>query len=512
MAEHAQAPVGTGGRRRRVHASDSIELPPSASASALIGAAVSGGWALDAAGVLPGSVCAAAAGVSAAGLLWWTVVRSRAASRGVARAAAVRAERDAAYQALEAVVEAVTRGQAQVRWAVEQAELGNVRSDFAPLVDRPSTGDVCVDAAVVVAQGFEQSWRAVVAAAARRQDQLSARADLAEIFTSISPRLHSLVNRGIAAISDVERDVEDPELMAELFKVDHLLTQIRRAVESLSVLGGTTPPREAAPLVLATVIRRAIAEIPEFARARMAVSEALTAALPGYASPSVVHLLAALLENATAFSSDKVEVHTHRAGSAIAIEVLDRGAGMSQAKREGLNRLLAAPEAEDPRARLREGTLGLLVAALLARRHKITIRLGPNIVGGTQAVVLLPPELLVSADPSNTEQHSTRIPAPASPSGPVRHEPSGPVRENTGQLPRRVRPAPPDPPGSQHRTSAAPSGERRPPLPRRSQADTQHVPPAAQQTAAGHPTSNLMAAFQSRQVSDGTATPPQAAE
>ncbi|WP_331752384.1 ATP-binding protein [Streptomyces sp. NBC_00829] len=485
-------------RRHRARASDSGAFPPAFTGSALTGAVVAGGWLLDGFDVLPTPLGIATAVAAAACALWWTGARSLRARRSLTRIGELRGERDAALQALEGVVTAAGRGRDHIRWAAEQAAQGAARTDFPPTVAFPRSGNVCADAVGLLDEAFDEAWKTVMVAATRQHQQLNAQAELAEIFKSISPRLLSLVNRSIQVISDVERDIEDPELMAELFRVDHLLTQMRRAVESLAVLGGNTPPRDSAPVVLAAAIRRAVAEIPEYPRVRVARSPHTAAALPGYVSPNVVHLLAALMENATGFSSDRVEVHTHEAADGIAIELLDRGAGMSQQKRESLNRLLAAPESEDPRARLREGKIGLLVAALLAQRHKITIRLGPNIVGGTQAVVVLPKELLVPAD----RQHSPKPPPPsprpsAHTPGPARREHMMPHPDDTAELPRRIRPA-----LQGDSVPAASPGQNgsRPQLPRRGEAETR-IPPLVQQAPAGRATSGLMANFRSRRPS-----------
>ncbi|WP_434598503.1 hypothetical protein [Streptomyces sp. A5-4] len=481
-----------------------MDLPPAFTASALTGAAVAGGWLLDDFDVLPAPVSMAIAVAGAACVLWWTGARALSARRSLTRGDEVRGERDDALRTLEAVIAAIEEGRQSVRWAAEQAEQGVAHTNFAPATAPSRTGDVRVDAVALLKQAFEESWRTVMAAASRQHQKLNAQAELAEIFKSISPRLQSLVNRSITVISEVERNIEDPELMAELFRVDHLLTQIRRAVESLAVLGGNTPSRDSAPVMLATAIRRAVAEIPEYQRVRVAPSQHTAAALPGYVSPNVVHLLAALMENATAFSSDRVEVFTHQAGGGIAIELLDRGAGMSQRKREALNRLLAAPETEDPRARLREGRIGLLVAALLAKRHKITIQLAPNIVGGTQAVVLLPPDLLVSPDMQNLNNrppaHDSRL---SMPSGPARRAPAVPRPDETAELPRRI---PPALPGEASPSALPAQNQGRPPLPRRGEAGTR-VPLPAQQAPAGNATGGLMASFLSRRPSTDTPAP-----
>ncbi|MEV4333605.1 hypothetical protein AB0K02_24210 [Streptomyces sp. NPDC049597] len=497
----AQVPVRNS-RRRRAHASTRVDLPPAFTASALTGAVVAGGWLIDDFDVLPTPVGIATAVAGATCVLWWTGARALATRRGLAREDTVRQERDDALGALEAVIAAIDEGRQSVRWAAEQAEQGAAHTNFPPPAAPSRTGDVRTDAVALLKQAFEESWKTVMAAASRQHQKLNAQAELAEIFKSISPRLQSLVNRSITVISEVERNIEDPELMAELFRVDHLLTQIRRAVESLAVLGGNTPSRDSAPVLLATAIRRAVAEIPEYQRVRVAPSQHTAAALPGYVSPNVVHLLAALMENATAFSSDRVEVFTHQAGGGIAIELLDRGTGMSQGKREALNRLLAAPEAEDPRARLREGRIGLLVAALLAKRHKITIQLGPNIVGGTQAVVVIPPDLLVSSDmQSLNNRPAAQDPRPSMPSSPARRVHTMPRPDDTAELPRHIRAALP----GDAAPAALSQSEGRPPLPRRGEAE-KRVPPPAQQAPAGNATSGLMANFRSRRPSGEDAT------
>lgn len=493
-------------RRHRAHAGDGPALAPAFTGSVFTGAAVAGGWLLDGFEVVPAPVGIATAALAAGCALWWTGTRSFRARRGLSRIAEVRRERDAALQALEGVVTAAGRGRDHIRWAAEQAAQGAARTDFPPTVAYSRSGNVCVDAVGLLDEAFDEAWKTVMVAATRQHQQLNAQAELAEIFKSISPRLLSLVNRSIQVISDVERDIEDPDLMAEIFRVDHLLTQIRRAVESLAVLGGNTPPRDSAPVVLAAAIRRAVAEIPEYPRVRVARSPHTAAALPGYASPNVVHLLAALMENATGYSTDRVEVHISEVDGGIAIELFDRGAGMSQQKRESLNRLLAAPESEDVRARLREGRIGLLVAALLAKRHMITISLRPNLVGGTQAVVVIPQQLLVSPD----QQHAPRtapIPRPAAhgnpAAGPVRREHTMPDPAATNALPQRLRPVLPI-----ERTPAGSPGQdsTRPQLPQRGAAE-RRVPPMVQQAPAGRATGGLMANFRSRRPSENPPEP-----
>ncbi|MFF5019482.1 ATP-binding protein [Streptomyces sp. NPDC001165] len=497
MSEHtaqAQAPAVTRGRRRRAHADDSLRMPPAVTTTALTAVTLGGAWVLDSLGLMPTAANAVTAGTTVGGLLWWAATRSFSARRAVAHVDQLRAERDSAYEALSYVIAAIDKGREHVRWALGQTQQGEVRTDFRVPAEPARTGDVRADVIPALERGIAEAWQAVMTAAAHTHHMLNSQAELAEIFKSVAPRLQGLVNRGIHVISEVENSVEDPDLMHEMFRVDHLLTQIRRAVESLAVLGGSLPSRNSEPILVATAIRRAVAEIEEYARVRVTLTP-VPVAVPGYVSPNLVHLLAALMENATTFSTDKVEVHTHQTDSGVAIEVIDRGTGMSPQKRDALNQLLASPEREDPRARLRAGQLGLLVAALLAKRHKITIRLGANIVGGTQAVVVLPHDLLVEVNDQPTPstravENTASSPAPSSTPRAGAAFPAGP----DGQ-PRRIPPVPA--PNAQPHSPAAANGSK-PPLPNRDITRPRVQAPPRQQEPIGRPTGGLMANFRSR--------------
>ena len=56
---------------------------------------------------------------------------------------------------------------------------------------------------------------------------------------------------------------------AEVSGVDHLVTQFRRQVESLAVMGGAVPRRINKPVPLPTVLRQGVAEIEQYARVRV---------------------------------------------------------------------------------------------------------------------------------------------------------------------------------------------------------------------------------------------------
>ncbi|MFE5094654.1 ATP-binding protein [Streptomyces sp. NPDC056638] len=460
------------------------------------------GWLLDGLGILPAQGSAAAACSAAGGMLWWAGARTRAGRKAVAHAQQVRAERDEALQTLRGLLTVVDKGRESVTWALDQARQGVARTDFELPVEPPRTGDVGKDAIAAVQHAFTEAWQAVMTGAARAHRMLNTQAELAEIFSSLAPRLQGLVTLGISAITDVERTVEDPDLLNNLFRVDNLLTRMRREVESLLVLSGNIPSRNSKPVLIVSAIRSAVGEIPDYARVRLA-PDPVTAAIPGYVSPNLVHLLAALMENATRFSTGQVEVHTHQTDNGIALEILDRGTGMSQTKRDALNQLLADPDSADLRVRLREGTIGLLVAALLAQRHKFSVSLRPNVLGGTQAIVLLPQDLITTmAEDQTPATPAAREPAPALPPAP---QPSGILPGSGGGLPRRIPPARDATGATSQSIPGAATG--RPALPRREPTQVGPPAPLQPQIPTGRATSGLMASFRSRTPSEGAARP-----
>jgi hypothetical protein len=96
----------------------------------------------------------------------------------------------------------------------------------------------------------------------------------------------------------------------------------------------------------------------------------------------------------------------------LAVEVEDRGLGMSLADQDRVNDLLTDPDRIDVGALLRDGRIGLFVVSAIARRYGITVRLQTNIYGGIQAVVIVPQGLL-GTSPQDREQAEAEAQAQA---------------------------------------------------------------------------------------------------
>ncbi len=254
-----------------------------------------------------------------------------------------------------------------------------------------------------------------------------------EVFVNLARRLQSLVHREISLLDDLEDTVEDPDLLKELFHVDHLATRIRRHAENLAVLGGAASRRQwTRPVDLSEVLRSSVAEVEQYTRVK--VVPPAGGSVRGHAVADVVHLLAELVENATVFSAPDTDVvlRAERVTAGIAVEVEDRGLGMPAEEQHRMNALLGDPDQVSVRHLLADGRIGLFVVSALARRHGIAVELKSNIYGGVLAVLVLPQELLgaealTAADAAGgSRATSWGTGQGAAPLEPVRLHPSGP--------------------------------------------------------------------------------------
>jgi Nitrate and nitrite sensing len=219
-----------------------------------------------------------------------------------------------------------------------------------------------------------------------------------DVFRNLARRNQSLLQRQLTVLDGMERRATDPDVLDDLFKMDHLTTRMRRHAEGLIILSGAAPGRGwSAPVKLIDVMRGAVAEIEDYAR--VVVSTQSKAALAGSAVTDVIHLLAELIENATTLSPPftQVRVAGESVGNGFAIEIEDRGLGMTPQRMAELNERLANPPDINP---ANTEQLGLFVVGQLARRHGIGVALRPSPYGGVTAVTLIPERLIVEEGPA----------------------------------------------------------------------------------------------------------------
>ncbi|GHF02261.1 histidine kinase [Amycolatopsis deserti] len=252
------------------------------------------------------------------------------------------------------------------------------------------------------------------------------------IFVNLSRRSQRLVERQLAVIDLLEADEQDPDHLASLFELDHLATRLRRNGESLLVLSGAGLSKSMPkPVSAADVIGAAVSEIEQYARVDVgAIPEV---AVRGPSVHDLVHLLAELLDNATYFSEPETKVSVRAVVTrkkALAIQITDRGVGMSPEQIAEANKRLADPPDLDVSVTRR---MGLYVVARLAQRQGIEVRLRENedIDGGVIARVVVPPDLLgpVAQEPMPRPAETSSpslppVPAQRTPSNLARREPA----------------------------------------------------------------------------------------
>ena len=212
-----------------------------------------------------------------------------------------------------------------------------------------------------IARSFGIVQEAAVAAAV---EQARLRKGVNQVFLNISMRNQSLLHRQLGMLDAMERRTSDPAALADLFRLDHLTTRMRRHAEGLIILSGATPGRGwRDPVPVVDVLRAAVAEVEDYVRVDV-VSESPDL-VAGIAVNDVIHLVAELVENATVFSppNTRIEVRADRVGTGLVAEVEDRGLGLSPDEIDDINRRLASPPEFDL---VNSEKLGLFVVSSLA--------------------------------------------------------------------------------------------------------------------------------------------------
>jgi len=367
------------------------------------------------------------------------------------------------------------------RWArdnTEQAPAGG-NDEFAAIAR--AVNELTAEAAALRAraaeQGAEHSQRisALNALTAERDSLLgrigSLQGNVHSIYVNLSLRTLGLVERQLSLLESLEETVEDPDELQTLFKLDHLATRMRRNSENLLVLSdaehGQAPQTK--PVLLVDVARAAMSEIAMYERVGIQFLPA--ARIHGRAADDTSHLIAELMENASAFSPPESQVQLSGwllESGEVMISVEDQGIGIPGTRLEELNQLLSQ---EDPAAPGGEATgMGLYVVARLAARHGLRVQLRGRPSGGINAVVVVP---------------RTHVAPAEDPDGP-----STPIEAAAGRMARNRRAAASAtvPPLPEQRTAGSAGSDGLDPLPRRGPAEPdQHARPAPDVAEATRP-------------------------
>ncbi|MFI6206249.1 nitrate- and nitrite sensing domain-containing protein [Streptomyces sp. NPDC051041] len=246
------------------------------------------------------------------------------------------------------------------------------------------------------------------------------------LLQRIARRTQLLIGLQLKKLDQLERRHEDPQVLEGLFDLDHLTARLRRYEENLVILAGGQPRRRwRRPVPLLDVLRAAQGEVQDYRRIEIDVE-----GRPWISERAVgplIHILAELMENATAFSKPPapVEIKATPVSRGIAVEIEDRGLGMEAEQYEAANALMQAPPQMDVMTRADDVRLGLYVVARLSKTLGLQVELRPSAFGGTRVIVLVPQDLVAERPRSVPDAAGGPSPNDAAPL-PPQHRHAGP--------------------------------------------------------------------------------------
>ncbi|MDX3847021.1 ATP-binding protein [Streptomyces europaeiscabiei] len=388
-------------------------------------------------------------------LLVWTVAAASCTGVLVVAWRMSRATADAVHRHRVADVEAVQQQQAAERQAVSQwiTRLRSVMADGLKAVqttvdqlqrgEQPQVRELPPEPeAPHPFTALEYELLEFVHGVQTALTDSSARQEKAAVL-SIARRILTLINSTLKAFDALEREMEDPEVLSPLFRLDHMVTRLRRLAESLTVAGGALPRRSGRATLLSDVISHAISEIEQYERVRLV--SPVDGTVDGRAATGLVHLLAELLDNAANFSDPQTQVlvRVEMAASGVIIQIDDRGKPMPQATLAQLNGLLSEPSRHRSGDYLRDGRIGMWVVAEYARHLGLHVRLQRNFYGSNQAEVRVPHGLFTAA-PERQEpaaRPGRPSPSPAHALAPKTSTAAARTADRTGGAPAAAPPA-----------------------------------------------------------------------
>lgn len=316
-----------------------------------------------------------------AGIVILTLLLAFGATAIIARSIVepLRVLRTSAYQIATDGLPAVIR---RLRDATDVDAAANTRVEPIAVRSRDEIG--------AVARAFDEVHDAAVRLAT---EQALLRGNVNSMFKNLSRRSQGLVERQLLLIDGLENSEKDPGQLAQLFKLDHLATRMRRNNENLLVLAGEETARRWTEAVqLVDVARAAAAEVEQYER--IMFGEIPRTRIIGKAAPDVAHLVAELLENATTYSSPQTKVWVAARGAddgGVILHIEDVGIGMTAADLRRSNERLSRPPLVDVGV---SRQMGLFVVGRLAARYGIGVTLSESPAGGVTASIHLPVTLV----------------------------------------------------------------------------------------------------------------------
>jgi hypothetical protein len=256
--------------------------------------------------------------------------------------------------------------------------------------------------------------------------------------------VQNLANEQQLAISTMEERHDDPEVLADLLKIDHANSQLARRAQATAVLCGSWPGQQRSVSSLTDVVRGATSRIRDYRRVQIPAQADI--AVVSRAVEPVVLAVAELLDNGARHSqpSTSVEVNFQQAHNGMAIMIDDAGVGMTLEALQRAGWLLSGQGGHDINRLGDPPRIGFAVIGVLAARYGFSVSVDTQSpYGGVRAVVFLPNALLTRAG-AQAPLTPSPVPraVPAEPEAPGAHVPAQELDRTPGGLPRRQRRAP----------------------------------------------------------------------
>lgn len=248
--------------------------------------------------------------------------------------------------------------------------------------------------------GFIQTHQLVIDMFTETTEKAIARGEQSAKATlkAMMRTVQGLTNEQQLAISNMQDRHDNPDVLEDLLKIDHMNSQLGRRAQATAVLCGSWPGQQRSASSLTDVVGGATSRIRDYLRVRVP-AQADTAVISRAVEP-VVLAVAELLDNGARYSqpNTSVEVNFSDAHNGIAIVIDDAGVGMSTEETQQAGKLLSGQAEVDINRLGDPPRIGFAVIGLLAARYGFTVSVDTRSpYGGVRAVVFLPTALLTRA-------------------------------------------------------------------------------------------------------------------
>jgi hypothetical protein len=245
--------------------------------------------------------------------------------------------------------------------------------------------------------------------AKERADE-SAKATLQAMMRGVQ----SLANEQQLALSGMQERHDNPDVLEDLLKIDHMNAQLGRRAQATAVLCGSWPGQQRSASPLTDVVRGATSRIRDYLRVH--VNSQVNVAVVSRAVEPVVLAVAELLDNAARHSqpTTPVEVNFQQVHNGVAIMIDDAGVAMGEDELRRAAKLLDGRQSVDINQLGDPPQVGFAVVGVMSARYGFKVSADTRSpYGGVRAVVFLPTALLTRIEQAPRTVRDTRAPAPA---------------------------------------------------------------------------------------------------